>query len=119
MKFTINKNKKLLVIVILKLFEQNMDSYFYENIIYDNLLPYVAEFIGEGAKLHQDNDTKHSSLLCKRGLENIRVDWVRKTFIIYFLNIYIYVVLLNDVSKLKNFRNLMIFKSLIYYKINV
>ena len=66
-----------------------MDSYFYENIIYNNLLPYVAEYIGDGDKLHQDNDTKHSSLLCKRALENIRVDWVRKTFIIYFLHIYL------------------------------
>ena len=52
-----------------------MDSKIYTEIIYEFLLPHVAE---KGILyLHQDNDPKHTSKLCQKALENIDLIWVK------------------------------------------
>jgi hypothetical protein len=58
-----------------------MDSFLYKEIIDDHLFPFVAEKFNYKTILHQDNDSKHSSKLCRKSLRDLRIPWVT----IYYL----------------------------------
>ena len=47
-----------------------MDSLMYREIINTHLFPSVAKNFNYKAELHQDNDRKHTSIICTRDLEN-------------------------------------------------
>lgn len=55
-----------------------MNKEIYEDIIYRYLLPYAGANYSADADVvvHQDNDSKHTSYLCKKALERINVKWV-------------------------------------------
>ena len=58
-------------------FTNNMDALHYRQIICDFLFPFIAaNYSIYEVVLHQDNDPKHSSLLCKGILEINGVNWV-------------------------------------------
>ena len=58
-------------------FTNNMDALHYRQIICDFLFPFIAaNYSIYEVVLHQDNDPKHSSLLCKGTLEINGVNWV-------------------------------------------
>lgn len=58
------------------MFKQNMDSHVYCSIIYRYLYPFMAEHDDKICFLHQDNDTKHNSKLCRLALEQRNIEWV-------------------------------------------
>ena len=65
-----------------------MDSELYREIFYEFLPSYIGE--NEGITiLHQDNDSKHCSLICRNAVRGIGLKWVNKkyftTFIFCFL----------------------------------
>lgn len=50
-----------------------MNKEIYEDIIYRYLLPYVSEHhTPDNVVIHQDNDSKHTSHVCKKALERIK-----------------------------------------------
>ena len=53
-----------------------MDSKLYKNIIESIFVPFVAGNYQYQRFIHQDNDPKHSSRLCKETLENFNITWV-------------------------------------------
>jgi hypothetical protein len=53
-----------------------MNSFLYKEIIDDYLFPFIGENFNYRAKLHQDNDSKHSGKLCKTSLKALRIPWV-------------------------------------------
>ena len=53
-----------------------MNSDIYQDIIDYYLLPFIASNHPFDCKLHQDNDTKHNSLKCRRALERLGIKWV-------------------------------------------
>jgi hypothetical protein len=55
-----------------------MDSEFYSEIIRTNLIPYCLEKYDLNCVLHQENDTKHNSLICRELLEQVGLQWVIK-----------------------------------------
>ena len=56
----------------------NMDAAIYQEILVTFLFPYLAEnFKMTDTIIHQDNDPKHSSLLCKQTLSNAGVKWLK------------------------------------------
>ena len=56
----------------------NMDAPIYQEILVTFLFPYLAEnFHMTDTILHQDNDPKHSSFLCKTTLSNAGVKWLK------------------------------------------
>ena len=60
------------------MFQENMNSEIYMEILSDFLLPFMAAHfnITEGV-LHQDNDPKHTSRLCKDFLVNSGISWIK------------------------------------------
>ena len=52
-----------------------MNSIMYEEIIEQHLLPFMAVHHPNGV-LHQDNDSKHSSLRCRNALKRLNINWV-------------------------------------------
>lgn len=56
-----------------------MDSRIYQEILVTFLFPYLAEHFNQNeAILHQDNDPKHNSILCRETLTAFGVNWVVK-----------------------------------------
>ena len=54
-----------------------MDSILYNEILDDYLLPFVREkYFNQEYYLHQDNDPKHCSILCRSFLEDNNIIWV-------------------------------------------
>jgi transposase len=49
----------------------------YQEIINDHLFPFVANKFQYKAKLHQDNDSKHTSAICRNALENLKIRWIK------------------------------------------
>ena len=49
----------------------------YREIINDHLFPFVAQTHKYKAKLHQDNDRKHSSAICTSALKNLNIQWIK------------------------------------------
>ena len=41
------------------------------------MYPFVAKSFNYNAKLHQDNDPKHSSVLCRTTLKEANIEWVK------------------------------------------
>ena len=57
-------------------FKENLDSQMYKQIIEEIFAPFKAENYCLHMQLHQDNDRKHSSALCKEALELFGINWV-------------------------------------------
>ena len=68
-------------------FEQNMDSNLYHEILVFDFFPFMAAHFDFDCVLHQDNDAKHGSKLCRDILKNNQIKWV---CIIYILIIFIW-----------------------------
>jgi hypothetical protein len=49
----------------------------YREIINDHLFPFVAQTHEYKAKLHQDNESKHSSAICTEALKNFNIKWIK------------------------------------------
>lgn len=49
-----------------------MDQEIYRDIIYEYLFPFMAEKHNYLAVLHQDNDPKHTSRMCKQTFTRLR-----------------------------------------------
>lgn len=60
------------------MFDENMNADIYEDIINYYLFPFVASYHPFDATLHQDNDTKHNALTCRRALDRLGIEWVCK-----------------------------------------
>jgi hypothetical protein len=55
-----------------------MNKEMYLEIIANFLVPYCAEhFNVTDAILHQDNDPKHTSVICREALNNIGINWIK------------------------------------------
>lgn len=61
---------------IFQVFNCNMDSELYKQIIEDYMFSFIASKYNYTAVIHQDNDTKHSSLICRDALNNLGLIWV-------------------------------------------
>ena len=59
-------------------FKENLDSQMYKQIIEEILAPFKAENYCLHMQLHQDNDRKHTSALCKEALELFGINWLKK-----------------------------------------
>ena len=57
-----------------KVFKNNMDAEFYDQIIRHTFFPFFI-FNREIVHLHQDNDSKHSSNLCMNTMRDLNIDW--------------------------------------------
>lgn len=57
------------------IFEGNMDSLVYQNILSRFLLPFVCEKYPMGYRFMQDNDPKHTSRSTQEWLERNEVNW--------------------------------------------
>lgn len=53
-----------------------MDAKLYREILFDYLFPFIAEKYDFNIKLHQDNDPKHTSKLCRAVLSDNDIIWV-------------------------------------------
>ena len=62
------------------MFQENMDAELYMQIISSFLLPFAAVKYDFNCILHQDNDSKHSSLKCRELLLQNRIIWVKFNF---------------------------------------
>ena len=40
------------------------------------MFPFVSKHFNDDVKLHQDNDPKHNSTLCRIALEELDIKWV-------------------------------------------
>ena len=60
-----------------KVFKQNMDANLYSIIIKKFVLPFAAAEYDFDCTIHQDNDPKHNSLLCRNLLERFNIEWIR------------------------------------------
>jgi len=55
-----------------------MNSPLYQEILIDFLAPYCAEhFQVSDVVLHQDNDPKHTSILCRKTLSRCGIRWIK------------------------------------------
>jgi hypothetical protein len=63
-----------------KMFTCNLDQHLYKDIINEYLFPFVAEKYNYKVTLHQDNDPKHNSKLCKETLVNNNIKWVKTKY---------------------------------------
>ena len=55
-----------------------MNKEMYLEIIAGFLVPYCAEHFNiTDAILHQDNDPKHTSIICRESLETIGINWIK------------------------------------------
>ena len=59
-----------------KVFEQNMDAALYRDILVFDFFPFMAAKYNFDCVLHQDNDGKHASKLCKAVLTENNINWV-------------------------------------------
>ncbi|CAF0953586.1 unnamed protein product [Brachionus calyciflorus] len=59
------------------LFKQNMDSELYREILADYLIPFGALKFNSSFILHQDNDPKHNSKICRDFLKKNGINWVK------------------------------------------
>jgi hypothetical protein len=59
-----------------KLFTNNMNKEMYLEILNDQLIPFAEGRYGSDWVLHQDNDPKHTSQLCRNFLHDEKVLWV-------------------------------------------
>lgn len=83
-KYTIIYNKlynqykynQLFTQLLLKIFTENMDRFVYRDIIYDYLFPCIGHLYDYRGRVHQDNDPKHNSKLCREALIDCRIKWV-------------------------------------------
>ena len=57
-------------------FSCNMDSNVYKQIIERCIFPFSLEHFNYDMKLHQDNDTKHNSKICKTALLDANIEWI-------------------------------------------
>jgi hypothetical protein len=55
-----------------------MNKHVYQDIIHHHLAPFAEKKFNFKAKLHQDNDSKHTSVLCTNALRNLKTKWVNK-----------------------------------------
>ena len=55
-----------------------MNKHVYQDIIHHHLAPFAEKKFNFKAKLHQDNDSKHTSILCTNALRNLKTKWVNK-----------------------------------------
>ena len=56
-----------------------MDAVIYAAILQNYLMPFAANsFGGVDVQLHQDNDTKHHTKLCRDVLDSFDIQWVCK-----------------------------------------
>lgn len=62
------------------MFKDNMDAELYSEILCNNLIPDIATVFNRISDviIHQDNDPKHSSRICKRVLKDNGIFWVSK-----------------------------------------
>lgn len=60
------------------MFTQNMDALLYNEIIETFFVPFTAANYGFYSFVHQDNDSKHKSNLCRNTLDNYNLIWVYK-----------------------------------------
>ena len=67
---------KIFIFMFIKTFKHNMDSKTYYEIINDYIFNFMAINFNFSGNLHQDNDSKHSSLLCRTALEDLNINWV-------------------------------------------
>ena len=60
------------------MFQENLNAEGYAQILYDHLIPYVASKFTNNSDviIHQDNDPKHSSIICKKVLKDNKLYWV-------------------------------------------
>lgn len=59
-----------------KVFQQNMDGPLYRDILAFDFFPFMAAKFDFDCILHQDNDSKHGSKLCKAILKDNNIKWV-------------------------------------------
>ena len=64
-------------------FEKNLDSILYNDIMSNFLLPFMAIEYKFNCDIHQDNDPKHSSNLCEKYLRDNDINWVYLVFILF------------------------------------
>ena len=63
------------------MFTNNMDSNIYLEIMLDKLVPFIyGKYPDSFVILHQDNDPKHSSNICKKFLRDNDIKWVLKLY---------------------------------------
>jgi transposase len=58
-------------------FEENMDALLYREIMADYLLPFMAQKYNMDCYLHQDNDPKHTSKICKKFIIENGIKWIK------------------------------------------
>ena len=61
-----------------------MNSYLYREILAEYLIPFAFEKFDFDFKLHQDNDPKHTSSLCKEYLNKNNIIWVKKNILLFY-----------------------------------
>jgi len=57
------------------IFKGIMDSSFYQEILQDNLIPFIKENYPDGHRLMQDNDPKHTSASTKEWMSKAGINW--------------------------------------------
>ena len=62
--------------IFLKIFKENMDSQIYKQVILEFFVPFIAANYDFSCKLHQDNDSKHTSAICSQALIDKNINWV-------------------------------------------
>ena len=63
-----------------------MDQYLYRDILVFDFFPFMAGAYNDfDCYLHQDNDGKHASKLCKQVLSDYNIKWVSKFLFPIFL----------------------------------
>ena len=55
-----------------------MDKELYSEIIKEYLFPMVGSLYAYKAKIHQDNDPKHTSKHCQQTFEDLNLTWVMR-----------------------------------------
>ena len=53
-----------------------MNAELYREILHEFLFPFIAEKYDFKIKLHQDNDPKHTSKICKAVITDNDIEWV-------------------------------------------
>ena len=67
---------KLIKLNIKQAFTCNLNKELYKVIIEEYLFPYTVDNFDDNHFIHQDNDPKHSSKLCKTCFEDLNLNWV-------------------------------------------
>jgi ubiquitin-protein ligase len=53
-----------------------MDSKLYRELLVNSVFPLAAKGFNFNCSIHQDNDSKHSSQICKQILDDFNIEWV-------------------------------------------